>query len=128
MRKFILPAGIILALVPFVIFPVCNSLRPDGSHMGCWYSGIFITVMGAFIVLLSLPKKFPALRLVISALCALLCWLVPNKIIAVSPFGLCANPEHACRASTMPAVGVLVIVIIAVCVLGLVYDFVMGKK
>lgn len=126
-RKIIFPAGILLALVPFVLFPVCDFLRPDGSHMACYFSGIFITIMGVLIAFLSLPKKFPAARLILVMLCALSCWLVPNKIISVPPFGLCANPEHLCRASTMPVVGVLVIVIVAVCVACIILDFVRGK-
>ena len=120
--------GALLALSPFVLFPVCSALRPDGTHMACWYSGLLITAMGAVIVLLSLMKKAPAVRAVMSCGCALACWFVPNRIIALSPFGLCADPEHACRASMMPAVGVLVIMIAAVCVAGLAADFVRGGR
>ncbi len=127
LRKILVPSALILALAPFVLFPVCDSLKADGTHMACWYSGILITFAGASILLLSLPKKFPALRLSLIALLAVMCWFVPQRIINLPPFGLCAVPEHSCRASTMPAVGLLVIVIIAVSVSGVITSFVRGE-
>ena len=44
---FILNAilGVVLALTPFVLFPVCGPM-PNGKHMMCHYSGIFIAGMG----------------------------------------------------------------------------------
>ena len=127
LRKILVPSALALALTPFVLFPVCDSLRPDGTHMACWYSGMLITFAGASILLLSLPKKLPALRLSLIVLLAVLCWFVPQRIINFPPFGLCAAPEHACRASTMPAVGLIVIMIVAVSVSGLVMSFVKGE-
>ena len=40
---FILNAllGVVLALTPFVLFPVCGPM-PNGKYMMCHYSGIFI--------------------------------------------------------------------------------------
>ena len=126
LRKIIALAGVILALVPFVIFPVCDTMRPDGSHMACWYSGMLITIMGTLIFLLQFVKRFTAAGMLLTLCLALSCWFIPNRIIAVSPFGLCSMPEHACRAETMPAVGVMVIVITAMGITGIVMDFVRG--
>ena len=127
LRKITAIAGIILAMTPFLIFPVCDTLRPDGSHMSCWYSGVLITVSGALIFIMQFVKKFPALRLIITLCLAVSCWLVPQRIIDVAPFGLCANIEHSCRAVMIPSAGVIVIAIAAVSIAELVMIFVRGK-
>ena len=127
-RKILIPAGLVLALTPFVLFPVCTSLRPDGSHMSCWYSGVLITAMGGFVVLLAIPKKFQTIRTALSLCCALACWFIPNRIINLPTFGLCGVSEHACRADTMPAVGILVMLIAAVNIVSLAVSFVLTKR
>ena len=132
MKKYLLclnlAAGIALALVPFVLFPVCGTLKPDGTPMGCHYSGIFITCAGVFVALLILINKFTALYSVCSIVAAGLCWLVPNKIIVVGMCGLCANPEHACRSATMPTVIVIAAVIIVSSTALLVMRLVTGRS
>ena len=67
-QKFLLwlnaALGAVLALTPFVLFPVCTEPRPDGTPMKCWYSGVFITIMGVLLVafsLMSLWGKLPSL-------------------------------------------------------------------
>lgn len=124
LRKIFLAVSLVLALTPFVLFPVCDTLTPEGAHMGCWYSGILITVMGALIFILSLQKKQNSITFLLSMCAALSCWLIPNRIIHLQPFGLCANELHACRASTMPTVGITVVVLVALGVTGLVINFV----
>lgn len=126
-KKIILPVSLVLALTPFVLFPVCDSLKADGTHMACWYSGLLITAMGVLIFALSLLKGHTAVRTGASIVSALACWFIPNRIITLQPFGLCAASDHACRASTMPVVGIIVIVIIAVSVSGLIVSFVKGE-
>lgn len=123
--------GLALVLTPFVLFPVCSMPKPDGTPMGCYYSGIFITSMGVLVVVFSLLAfflKFPAISLLFSLTASIMCWLVPNRIVELSGHGwacsLCGNPDHACRASTMPVVGGLVIAITIMCVIGLVMNFV----
>ena len=67
--------GAHLTLMPFVLFPVCAELKPDGTPMKCWYSGIFITVMGVLIAgfaLMSLRGKLPIVFTVLSAAAALM--------------------------------------------------------
>ena len=123
-----LAAGIALALVPFVLFPVCGALKPDGTPMGCHYSGIFITCAGVFVALLLLINKFTALYSVCSIVAASLCWLVPNKVIVVGLCGLCANPEHACRAATMPVVSIVAAVIVIASTALLVMRLVTGRS
>ena len=114
--------GIVLALSPFILFPVCNMLKSDGSHMGCWYSGIFITSMGIIIAALSFVK-WRFIADVLAAGAAVACWLVPHEFI-----GLCADLSHDCQAVTMPAVGVLIILVVIVNVVELIVNFVRGGK
>ena len=128
LRKIFLAVSLVLALTPFVLFPVCDTLKPDGTHMACWYSGILITSMGAAIFILSLPKTQSYIRLILTLCAALVCWLVPNRIIAVSPFGLCGDVLHACRANTMIATGGIVSVLVMLSFVGLVMTFIRGDK
>ena len=128
--------GGVLALAPFVLFPVCADPKPDGTPMGCYYSGIFITIMGVLVIVFSLlsaqQKKWGALSFIASGTAAALCWLVPNKIVPVGgadwACGICGKADHACRVTTMPAVGVLVAVIVVASVAGLIMNFVKGKN
>ena len=114
--------GGVLALSPFVLFPVCDMLKADGSHMACWYSGIFIASMGVVIVIL-LFMKWRFIAGVLASGAAVACWLVPHEII-----GLCADLSHDCQAVTMPAVGVLITLIVIVNVIELIMNFVRGGK
>ncbi len=127
--------GAALALTPFILFPVCAEPGPDGTPMKCWYSGIFITVMGVLIAgfaLMSLRGKLPIVFTVLSAAAALMCWLVPNGIVTLAgegwACGLCADPGHACRAVTLPALGVLVPGVVLVSVFVLILNFVQGRR
>ena len=127
-----LAASVLLMLVPFVLFPVCEMPKPDGTPMGCYYSGIFLTCVGVIITLLTLAvlfaKKFTALYSISSIIAACLCWLVPNKIIVVGLCGLCGNPEHACRSETMPAVSVIAAIIVVSSTALLVMRLITGRN
>ncbi len=46
--------GILTALTPFILFPVCSGMKPDGTHMPCFNTGIIITVIGILILIISL--------------------------------------------------------------------------
>ena len=120
--------GLLIALTPFVLFPVCSQTKIDGSHMACYYSGIVIMLLGIVIVLCSLAailsSRFIMLSLSVSAICALLCWLIPNESIQISGVGLCSNLEHACRAVTMPKTGMFAALIIFISIAGSVINFV----
>ena len=136
---FILNAllGVVLALTPFVLFPVCGPM-PHGKYMMCHYSGIFITGMGALIVVLSLlalwghRKRWVApLSGVLSIVAALLSYLVPMRIVVIGnkatmgwACGLCKAADMACHTVTMPAVTVLVSALVLVNVVALIHGFV----
>lgn len=125
MSALSLLSSIVLTLTPFVLYPVCQELAQDGTRMKCFYSGIFITIMGILIMLclvLSYLGKLPNISLAAASVLAFMSWLIPHEYI-----GLCANPEHSCRASTMPHAGVCVIVIIMLSVLCMIFGFILGK-
>ena len=111
-----------LALTPFILFPVCSLTGPDGSYMDCYYSGLIITLLGSVIVLASLTaiftSRFYTASFIIAAISAVSCWLIPQRI------GLCSNYQHACRAVTMPKVGIFIAIIVIVSVAGLIINFV----
>lgn len=123
--------GILLALTPFIFFPVCEELKPDGNHMKCFYSGIFITSMGIIIAvssLLSFMRKLPSLMTLLSALCSVLSWFVPNGIIRFDAIGLCADVSHSCRAVTMPAAGIIALMILIVNAAFMIMNFIGENK
>ncbi len=136
---FILNAllGVVLALTPFVLFPVCGPM-PNGKYMMCHYSGIFITGMGALIVVLSLlalwghRKRWVApLSGVLSIVAALLSYLVPMRIVVIGnkatmgwECGLCKAADMVCHTATMPTVTVLVSALVLVNVVALIHGFV----
>ena len=139
MRKFLVLAnvafGAVLALTPFVLFPVCAEPRPDGTPMACWYSGVFITAMGALVLIfsvLSLRGKFPSVFAFLSAAAALMSWLVPNRLVMLAgegwACGLCADTSHSCRAVTLPALGVLVAASVLVSAAVLILTFIQGRR
>ena len=129
--------GVVLALTPFVLFPVCGPM-PDGKYMMCHYSGIFIVSMGGLIVVLSLlalrghRKRWAAsLSGVLSIAAALLCYLVPMRILVIGDkatmgweCGVCKAADMACRTTTMPALIVLVSALVLVNVVALIHGFV----
>ena len=129
--------GAVLALTPFVLFPVCGPM-PNGKHMMCHYSGTFIAGMGALIVVLSLlafwghrKRWVSSLSGILSIVAALLCYLVPMRIIVIGDkagwgweCGLCKAADMACHTTTMPAVTVLVSALVLVNVVALIHGFV----
>ena len=74
--------GIILALTLFVLFPVCQSLKIDGSNMNCFYSGIFVTVLGVSIAAFSFVKC-RVISAMLSSCAGIACWFVPNGVFTL---------------------------------------------
>ncbi len=127
----ILVLGIVLALTPFVLWPVCSTLTPAGSHMKCWYSAVFITAMGAVAAMAALGalRGRPAsLWYAVSVAAAALSWLVPKGIVKVAcdgwACGLCGKAMMACNSVTMPHVALVAGAIVVLGVVGLLLSFV----
>ncbi|PIE53859.1 MAG: hypothetical protein CSA35_09110 [Dethiosulfovibrio peptidovorans] len=134
--------GVVLALLPFVLFPVCTKMAPDGNPMKCYYTGIFTVIMGCLVVAIALlvfmAQKKGWLRswsYILTAVIALVCYMVPHRIIPIGnksvngwECGLCANAHHSCFAVTMPALTKLIIVIVLVNIAALIYRFVAEER
>lgn len=131
--------GIIVALTPFQLFPVCNRLMKNGKPMMCHYSGQLIVGIGVGILVISVlalvyrRKWFRQLAYAGVALAAALSYLIPKRLIPIGDkavngweFGLCkiGNPAMTCQSKMMPALTVMVVIIIAVSVIGLMMNFV----
>jgi len=118
--------GIIITLIPTVIFPVCDSSE---MKMACYYSGqteIGLGILIALLGIISVLFRDRGIRAGISisqALISVFVILFPYKLI-----GLCKMETMACRLKTFPAiivVGVLLIVIAGANAFYLLYK---GKK
>lgn len=133
--------GLILALTPFVLFPVCNKLMKNGKPMPCHYSGLLIVGMGLVIVIVSvlaiwLKKKWlDTVAYLISLVAAVLSYMIPKRIIEVGHMkvdgwqcGLCKSPTMSCQTQTMPAVSWLVGLLVLSCVVALIIGFVKKER
>ena len=104
--------GLLTALIPTVIFKVCEAM--DGKFMKChWTSqtevavGIATLVLGVLIVL-SKEKAAGAAYAVASAINGVLVILIPTVVI-----GVCGSADMPCHSGTKPALiiaGALIIV------------------
>lgn len=131
--------GLVLALTPFWLAPVCSQMAPHGGPMKCYYSGLFIAGMGAVVVVLALFALlrrgrgwFAVLASLVAVAAAVACLLVPNGVIPLRGAGwvcgLCGDPTHACRAVTMPFVQKVAAAIVALNVVSLILSFVRGGR
>lgn len=131
MNKKIIPGitgllSVIMALVPEIIRPVCST---GEKVMACHYTSIYIMITAIVICVFSLidiiskKKASRIFRIIIAFTGALSCYLVPNKIITIGRIGLCANPEMACRAHTMPLVYIIAGIIALVSIIDLTLFF-----
>lgn len=80
--------ALVIALLPFVLMPVCGPMK-NGHYMSCHYSGILVTVAGVVLIAVAALQYFGRRKMVgmLTALgqmvIALLCYLIPHKIIPV---------------------------------------------
>ena len=95
-------AGLITALIPTVIFKVCEAM--DGKFMKChWtaqtevYIGIAVILLG-ILISLSREKAASAAFSVASAINGILIILIPTVVI-----GVCGSPDMPCNSGTRPA-------------------------
>jgi hypothetical protein len=125
--------GLLIALVPVCIFPVCTKLIETASGstmpMKCFWSGRVEIGIGLLILcggVLLIAFKSPLTRLGISLMTALtgvLGFLVPSLLI-----GGCGMATMACRVATFPALYVLTVLTVAACAANAVYLWRRNKK
>lgn len=136
----ILLLGVILALTPFVIAPVCPPMA-NGMRMSCYYSGLLVTYVGTGIVITSLisillnNKVINIVLTIINAIAGVCVHLIPNKIIKISIgagkdgtprfMGYCMKDTMECiKHNTFTIVSVLGISIAVISLLYIVYIFI----
>lgn len=103
--------GVIVALIPFVLFPVCPSHE---MRMACYYTkqaelgiGIVVAALGLIYIVFNDTGVRKGLSIA-QLLNALLVILFPLKLT-----GLCSGSEMACRIGTKPALTVAGVLIAA---------------
>lgn len=116
--------GFLVAVVPHFVFPVCQyfgmlvqTMAGTYIPMKCYWTamaevglGAITCVVGILLFVSRHAETRRALGVVLGAL-GIVVALVPTYLI-----GVCANPMHACRIATQPALVLLgaVIVIVAI--------------
>jgi Domain of unknown function (DUF4418) len=115
--------GVLAAVTPWYIFPVCemkgtsdngmadmnvnagNAITNNpGTHMKCWYTaeaetGVGILLLLAGLAMLLLPWRVSRKTAgILGVVFGILIILIPTVII-----GVCDSPDAACRIGTLPA-------------------------
>ena len=81
--------GLVLALTPFVIAPVCPPMA-NGMRMSCYYSGLLATGAGIGIIITSIisifvkNKVINVILYIVNVVAGLSVHLIPNRIIKIS--------------------------------------------
>lgn len=101
--------GMLIALTPFILKPVCAKLMDNGMPMPCHYSAIIVTILAVVLTLINLVipfvnrRKFKLLINVVSMLLIAAIVLIPLQVIK---FKLPGAPICGiCRHDGMPCVG-----------------------
>lgn len=125
--------GLVTALLPFVLYPVCGPMK-NGHYMSCHYSAILVTIAGVVLIALGLVQLLKGgvlwarITSVLQLLIALACYLIPHRIIPVKYgynakkgmdlfLGICGNPKMPC----VTTFAILSWVLLAIGLLALVY-------
>lgn len=110
--------GVLLTLIPTVIFPVCVSEK----KMSCFYTGraevglgLLIIILGIAYIIFKSSELRAGISLSIVGISALVA-LFPLKIT-----GLCKMSDMACRIGTLPGLVVIAIIIAAVSLVNFVF-------
>ncbi len=114
--------GVVLALMPQIILPACDKgiELANGSTvpMKCHWTGIFCTILGAFVTLsgiLALILRNAQTQRVLGVFSIL--FAVTAILTATCIVGVCKNAIMPCRMGTLPGILVISVLIIAVSIL-----------
>lgn len=124
---FAVALGLIVAVVPHYVFPVCQysgmlvqTMAGTYIPMRCYWTATAEVGLGAVIVVTGLLlfasrhiETRMALGFVLGALGTVVA-LVPTYLI-----GVCANPMHPCRIATQPALVLLGLVTVIVAIIAI---------
>ncbi|MDR1612373.1 MAG: DUF4418 family protein [Planctomycetota bacterium] len=104
--------GLLLAAIPFRLFPVCPV--PHGAApMRCYWSGSVLEGFGAAFFLVGVMLFFARSSDMRRGMCAAAVLLaVTAGMVPTHLVGLCASPAMPCRIGTFPAVMVALALIV----------------
>ncbi|MCI5998037.1 MAG: DUF4418 family protein [Parvimonas sp.] len=135
--------GLIMALVPFVIAPVCPAMA-NGMYMSCHYSALLAMYCGiavaiiAFVGMFLNNKMFGILINVLNLAIALAVILIPNKILKIQIgvmkngmpkfMGYCMKDTMHCIANHTFVITTTISAIIAILSLGSLIYILMKKE
>lgn len=118
--------GILLILIPTVLFPVCDSSM---MKMACYYTGKAVVGIGIIVLILGVVSvlfKDKKVRLGISIAIitdTVLIYLYTFKLI-----GLCKNETMDCRVGTEPALLVATTILLLVALFNVIFIIVTNKN
>ncbi len=128
--------GLVVALTPFQLFPVCTGEAPMGGPMKCYWSGKAIVIIGIAMLVLSIlslllnKKLMNYISFILVAVLGSMIYLIPTRVIKLGDkkidgweCGMCMKPTMTCLMTTLPAIKVLMVVIIIVNVAALAFNF-----
>lgn len=109
--------GLLLILVPTVIFPVCESME---MKMSCYYSCMAEIILGIIVVVIGIVTLFvnDIISIVASVLQLLLGVLAIFFPACIT--GLCKMSDMDCRRQTFPGIIVVSVLLIAVSVVNII--------
>ncbi len=133
--------SLVITLTPFLLFPVCSGLLPNGSHMKCHYTGIFVTILGSvmtiilIINLLMKKKIFSYISYTVAIIITSFMYMAPHQIIKLGDkmklgweVGFCRMAMRdgrvmTCFTKTQPMLNILIPVMILVSVIAIILVF-----
>ncbi len=133
--------SIVITLTPFVIFPVCAGVLPNGTHMKCYHSGMFVTALGAFVTILLIINLFTKKKVYsyilnfIVIIATSLMYMVPHQVIKLGDkmklgweVGFCRmamknGKVMTCFTQTKPALNILIPTMILVSIIAIILVF-----
>ncbi len=133
--------SLVITLTPFVLFPVCSGLLPNGTHMKCHYTGIFVTSLGAVMTLVLIinlfvkKKVFSYISYIGAIVLSSFMYMVPHQVIKLGDkmklgweVGFCRmaikdGVVMTCFTKTKPALNVLIPTMILVGMVAIIFVF-----
>ncbi len=128
--------GLVVALTPFQLFPVCTMKSEMGGPMKCYWSGKAMVYIGIAMLIISLvslllnKKTLNYISYLLVAVLGTLIYLIPTRVIKIGDkmvdgweCGLCGMPMMSCITKTMPAVKIIMIVVLIVNIVALTLNF-----
>ncbi len=128
--------GVVVALAPHFIFPICSKLRPDGTPMSCYYTAKLVIPLGALLVAVNIfaflkqKKAIYYLSALVSLVVGFVGYALPNRIIAVGnmktmgwQIGYCMKEMMQCNHTIKPAFNMIMPLIMVISIVLLITNW-----